>query len=318
MATGGTNITDINDLYATWAGEEDDRRAQQDRLKDLFGEAKDQGYNPKSLRAAFRIRYAEDHEGAKEREKRDRNDADLELYLTALARVREDEPDHDPETGEIREPSDKVTKAAAVPDAPTSLPADTVEDQRPATAKTPDQEPSEAEGSAGVQDRCESTPAPLLQEGSEPTEAHTLGRAGSTPAPATSPEKARDVAPSTGDEVAPANAGAVASRAIRDATAAAGPESPDHQVGSDEPARSLAQEARGIEPFKTDAQRALEIARARLEAKAIAEGKQDGPVQVPRPEGCQHTEACHSSSWRYRCHECETAFIAARAEPRAA
>lgn len=128
------------------------------------------------------------------------------------------------------------------------------------------------------------------------------------PAPETNAADADDAEPDPEVEAS--------SAAIHETQPVGGPADVDASgAGTNLPAsRPLLQAA----PFKTDAQRALEIANARLEAKAIAEGKQDGPHQVPRPEGCQHTEACHSPSWRSRCHQCEVAWRAAHPDARAA
>lgn len=84
--------------------------------------------------------------------------------------------------------------------APKPLPADAVEDQRPAEAKTVEQAPSEPEGAAGVQDRCESTPAPIppetVQTGVETSDA-TASQAGggAVASPADLPERFEPPAP---------------------------------------------------------------------------------------------------------------------------
>lgn len=78
----------IVELYDRWAAEEADRRDQQERLKELFSEAKDDGFNTKALRAAFRQRFDDEYLTDDQREKRATNDADTDVYLSALARVR--------------------------------------------------------------------------------------------------------------------------------------------------------------------------------------------------------------------------------------
>lgn len=107
----------IAELYETWETEELARCLQQERLKDLFAEAKDQGLNPKALRNAFRHKFSVKTETEDQRQKRERTDDETSIYIEALARVRmrvrEDEPEHDPETGEITEPAEPTPRVQA-------------------------------------------------------------------------------------------------------------------------------------------------------------------------------------------------------------
>lgn len=102
---------DLGALYRQWGREEDRRRTQQKWLKDFFADAKAKGLNPKAMRAAFKEHYRLTNETFEEANKRELAETDVELYLVSLAGVRthEDdaEPDHDPETGEIKEPQAK-------------------------------------------------------------------------------------------------------------------------------------------------------------------------------------------------------------------
>ena len=89
-------------FYERWAPHEDKRRQIADDHKEMFAEAKAKGLNPKALRKAFAEQYRVENQTNDQAEKRAANDTDFELYLTALARVREDAEEFDPETGEIK------------------------------------------------------------------------------------------------------------------------------------------------------------------------------------------------------------------------
>ncbi len=165
--TGAGDNSGIVALYDRWSAEEADRRDQQERLKELFAEAKDDGFNTKALRAAFRQRFDDEYLSDDQREKRAGNDADTEVYLSALARVRTRGadsdgselgnmavvdaslrkslahvfgPDVDPETGEITEPH------SPAPD-PSGVAADTPEgsDDSRASGATIQQEDANGE-----------------------------------------------------------------------------------------------------------------------------------------------------------------------------
>lgn len=86
----------VNQFYDRWAPYEGRRRDISDDLKELFAEAKGNGLNPKALRAAFAEKYRIDNQTSDEAEKRLRNDDDFELYMQALARVRESDDESDP------------------------------------------------------------------------------------------------------------------------------------------------------------------------------------------------------------------------------
>jgi uncharacterized protein (UPF0335 family) len=93
----------VSELYALWEVEELARVLQQEKLKDLFAEAKEAGHNPKALRSAFRRHFALKTESDDQRKARQDTDEDTELYLAVLARVpaREIIEQFDAETGEI-------------------------------------------------------------------------------------------------------------------------------------------------------------------------------------------------------------------------
>lgn len=76
-------------IYDRWQRMETDRRELSTDLKELFAEGKGHGFNPKALRKAFAEQYRLENEDADKASKREQNDADVELYLTALARVHE-------------------------------------------------------------------------------------------------------------------------------------------------------------------------------------------------------------------------------------
>lgn len=119
-----TDTGQIHSLFARWSRMETKRREQQDDLKDLFSEAKAFGFNTKSLRAAFAEKYREENEDAETRQKRATDDADLDLYLAALARVREAEAEGaDPATGEFPDEHEQPETAAPV-HSPAAIPAD--------------------------------------------------------------------------------------------------------------------------------------------------------------------------------------------------
>jgi len=84
-----SNQLPIHGIYDEWEREETARRQQSDRLKELFKRAKDEGYNAKALRRAFAERYALEHFTGEKLQKREQDASDVDLYLTALAGVRE-------------------------------------------------------------------------------------------------------------------------------------------------------------------------------------------------------------------------------------
>lgn len=191
--TGPGNIDGILlDLWLRWSEEEGARIEQQETLRELFAEAKSEGLNPKALRAAFRRQFAALNETADARDKREQADEATEEYLAALARVRTREmiaasddgskygnmsiydPDFEitkpatrvPDTGAAADASEDAAalslSEATITEAPKPSPAASGNDQPPTEAKTSEREPSEPEGSGGVQDRVgESTPPPI-------------------------------------------------------------------------------------------------------------------------------------------------------------
>lgn len=88
-----TDLTMLARLYEIWEPQEDARRQISEDLKELFAEAKGNGYNPKALRKAFAERYRLDHQTDEQALKANQTDEDTELYLSALARVRESDAD---------------------------------------------------------------------------------------------------------------------------------------------------------------------------------------------------------------------------------
>jgi uncharacterized protein (UPF0335 family) len=74
-------------IYDRWQRMETDRRILSVDLKELFAEGKANGFNAKALRKAFAEKFRMENEDADKASKRQETDADVELYLTALARV---------------------------------------------------------------------------------------------------------------------------------------------------------------------------------------------------------------------------------------
>ena len=112
-----SNQLPIRGIYDEWEREEVARRAQSDRLKDLFKRGKDEGYNPKALRQAFAERFALEHFTGEKLQKRERDASDVDLYLAALAGVRTREiiEEFDAETGEILDNSSTAALKASAP-----------------------------------------------------------------------------------------------------------------------------------------------------------------------------------------------------------
>lgn len=77
-------MTDIKAFHERWQRMEEARQATRDDLKELFSEAKAEGFNAKAMRKVF----AETMEPEDKRQKRDADDVDAELYRTALGRAR--------------------------------------------------------------------------------------------------------------------------------------------------------------------------------------------------------------------------------------
>ncbi|MGN6118038.1 MAG: GapR family DNA-binding domain-containing protein [Nitrobacter sp.] len=91
-----SDLNIVRRFYDRWEPFEDTRRQISDDLKELFAEAKAEGLNPKALRSAFAEQYRVEHQTSDEAKKRLNDGADFELYLSALARVREDDDETPP------------------------------------------------------------------------------------------------------------------------------------------------------------------------------------------------------------------------------
>lgn len=72
----------LRSIYERWDRLEDEKGSIANDLKDLFAEAKSNGFNPKALRAAFR--YVAKRKDAAEREKMDGDEADFDIYVSKL------------------------------------------------------------------------------------------------------------------------------------------------------------------------------------------------------------------------------------------
>lgn len=122
----------------------EERQAIGDDIKEVFAEARSNGFDTKVMKIVLQKRRMDSSERLEQ-------EALVELYMTALGMsLGPDEADANDE------PSAHVHVHAR----------------------------------AHVREGEESQPTPVVQEGSEPAEAHNLGSAGSTPAPATNPEAA--------------------------------------------------------------------------------------------------------------------------------
>lgn len=89
------DLSMLASFYRRWEPQEDRRREISDDLKELFSEAKGNGFNGKAMRRAFAAQYRLDHEDSEQREARELTDEETELYLSALARVRESDQSPD-------------------------------------------------------------------------------------------------------------------------------------------------------------------------------------------------------------------------------
>src|SRR6185503_3404015 len=78
-------------FYARWSRLEEARHTGSEDLKELFSEAKAFGLNGKALRIVFAEKYRDENEDGDKRSKRLETGADVELYRSALAHVREDD-----------------------------------------------------------------------------------------------------------------------------------------------------------------------------------------------------------------------------------
>ena len=67
----------LNSLIQRIERLEEEKKAISDDIKEVYGEAKSQGFDPKIMRQVIRIRKMEDHE-------RQENEALLDTYLSAL------------------------------------------------------------------------------------------------------------------------------------------------------------------------------------------------------------------------------------------
>lgn len=71
----------LRSIYARWERLEEEKRATAEDLKELFAEAKSNGYDTKALRAAFRLRSLSEEKTAEQSE----HETLVELYLAGLA-----------------------------------------------------------------------------------------------------------------------------------------------------------------------------------------------------------------------------------------
>jgi len=72
----------LRSIYARWERLEEEKRATAEDLKELFAEAKGNGYEPKALRIAFRLKAAAEGPGAAETAA---TAALVETYIAALS-----------------------------------------------------------------------------------------------------------------------------------------------------------------------------------------------------------------------------------------
>lgn len=72
----------LRSIFERWEKLEEEKRGISDDLKDLFAEAKANGYNGKALRIAFR--HVQKMASAEERSKLETLEADVDLYVSAL------------------------------------------------------------------------------------------------------------------------------------------------------------------------------------------------------------------------------------------
>lgn len=126
------NMSRIRSFFERWERLETSRRELSDDLKELFSEAKSEGFNSKALRVAFAEKFRVENEPSAKAEKREMDEADADLYLAALAgpshaceasqsyaevKGRDDVGNtdaipHDPETGEITEQEQPETQSS--------------------------------------------------------------------------------------------------------------------------------------------------------------------------------------------------------------
>lgn len=96
----------IRAFFERWERLEGEKQAISDDLKELFAEAKGNGFDTKVLRKLFRDQLADANERSEFEALYDLYAAALNSALARDARdAREDQPDHDPETGEVIEPA---------------------------------------------------------------------------------------------------------------------------------------------------------------------------------------------------------------------
>jgi uncharacterized protein (UPF0335 family) len=91
-----SDTSQVPSFYARWERLETARRESSEDLKELFSEAKAFGLNGKALRVVFAEKYRDENEDAGKRSKRLETGADVELYRSALARVRESDDQEQP------------------------------------------------------------------------------------------------------------------------------------------------------------------------------------------------------------------------------
>jgi len=78
----GVNSAQVKSIFERWGKLEEEKAAISGDLKDLFAEAKANGFNGKALRAAFR--HMQKMGDASERARLETDTADFDLYVAAL------------------------------------------------------------------------------------------------------------------------------------------------------------------------------------------------------------------------------------------
>lgn len=165
---------DILDKEADIEELQEGKKAVYGNLRDTYGKR-----TADALKLAVK-RYRMDAEKLQAAEELD---ADAERFLTIIrqprapraTRTREIIEEFVPETGEVIEAPTPLPEAPVNPDAHV---------ENASGAKTSKHEPSEPEGSGGVQDRCESTPPTQFEHTTAPGEPASAGAAvDATPSP---------------------------------------------------------------------------------------------------------------------------------------
>ena len=114
-----SDTSQVPSFFARWERLETARRESSEDLKELFSEAKAFGLNGRALRVVFAEKYRDENEDAGKRSKRLETGADVELYRSALARVRESDADDEQENlryaGRAREAQSRLSSSGNEP-----------------------------------------------------------------------------------------------------------------------------------------------------------------------------------------------------------